>query len=193
MDVIAVAPVWLIAMLIFVLRVVDVSLGTLRTVSIVRGYIIFAAILGFFEVGIWITVVAQLISRLGESWILIIAYAGGFSAGNVVGILIERRLALGIAVVRLISSSHGAEIAAALRESGFTVTTIQGDGLKGPVTLVYVAGPRRKVRSILATAKGIDNSLFFVIEPAHESNRQATVRLRPISLATGWRSITKKK
>ena len=193
MNVIAVAPIWLIAILIFALRIVDVSLGTLRTVSIVRGYIIFAAILGFFEVGIWITVVAQLITRMGESWLLIIAYAGGFSAGNVVGILIERRIALGIAVVRLISSNHGAEIAAKLREIGYTVTTIQGEGIKGPVTLVYVAGPRRKVRAIVATAKAIDDRLFFVVEPAQESSGQAPVRLRPISLATGWRAITKKK
>ncbi|MGB6001136.1 MAG: DUF5698 domain-containing protein, partial [Thermoanaerobaculia bacterium] len=85
MEWIATIPVWLLCILIFVLRICDVTLGTVRTVSIVKGYLTLAVVLGFFEVMIWILAVSQVISRINESIFLAIAFAGGFAAGNAVG------------------------------------------------------------------------------------------------------------
>jgi uncharacterized protein YebE (UPF0316 family) len=193
MEWIATIPVWLLCVLIFVLRIADVTLGTVRTVSIVKGYISLAVVLGFFEVMIWILAVSQVISRIHESIFLALAFAGGFAAGNAVGILLERRLAMGTSVVRIISTTHGPEIAAAIREHGLEATVFDGEGGDGPVTLVYAVAPRRRTQQMLRWARNIDPELVYVSEPAHESSRGAAPRLRPVPHATGWRAVFKKK
>jgi uncharacterized protein YebE (UPF0316 family) len=193
MDFFATIPIWMLVVFVFLLRVTDVTLGTIRTVAIVKGFIVLSMVLGFFEVGIWVMVISQVISRIGESWFLVIAYAGGFAAGNGVGILIERRIALGMAVVRMVSAGSGSEIAQALWARGFSATTFPGEGTEGPVTLVYAAGRRRSIQAILRTAREIDPNLFYVVEPAHESNEGVHTRIRPVLHATGWRAVFKKK
>jgi len=189
----AATPIWLVCLLIFFLRVCDVSLGTVRTVAIVKGHITSAVILGFFELIIWITAISQVIVRLHESWLLAFAYAGGFAAGNAVGITVERKLALGTSVVRVLSAACGGEIAKTLRDLGHQVTSFVGEGAEGPVTLVYAMAPRRHVRRMIETARSIDSDLVYVIEPAHESSVGVQLRLRPVSHPTGWRAVFKKK
>jgi uncharacterized protein YebE (UPF0316 family) len=193
MEWIATIPVWLLCILIFVLRICDVTLGTVRTVSIVKGYLTVAVMLGFCEVMIWIVAVSQVIVRINESIFLALAFAGGFAAGNAVGILVERRLAMGTLVVRILSNTHGDEIAEAVRNDGHDVTIFSGDGAEGPVTLVYAVAPRRHAHRMLQRARSIDPSLLYVSEPAHESFRGASLRLRPVPHATGWRAVFKKK
>jgi uncharacterized protein YebE (UPF0316 family) len=190
---IASIPVWLLCLLIFALRICDVTLGTVRTVAIVKGYLAMAVALGFFEVLIWILAVSQVISRIHESLFLAFAFAGGFAAGNAVGILVERRLAMGTSVVRFLSSTQGSEIAEAIRTDGHDVTVFHGDGAEGPVTLVYAVTPRRRARTMLERARSIDPEVLYVSEPAHESFRGAAPRLRPVPHATGWRAVFKKK
>jgi uncharacterized protein YebE (UPF0316 family) len=193
MELIANIPIWMLFILVFLLRISDVTLGTIRTVTIVKGYIGLSMVLGFCEVSIWIVVISQVISRIGESWLLVIAFAGGFAAGNGVGIFIERKIALGLAVVRMISQGNGSAIAEALRDQGLTVTTFMGEGAEGPVTLVYVAGSRRTIQPALKAARFVDPDLFYVIEPAHESNHGLRTRVGPVPYATGWRAVFKKK
>ena len=193
MEWIATIPVWLLCILIFVLRICDVTLGTVRTLSIVKGYLTVAVALGFFEVMIWILAVSQVIARINESIFLAIAFAGGFAAGNAVGILVERRLAMGTAVVRIISNTHGPEIARTIRDDGHDVTVFDGEGPEGHVSLVYAVAPRRRAPRMLQLARSIDPELLYVSEPAHESFRGASLRLRPVPHATGWRAVFKKK
>jgi uncharacterized protein YebE (UPF0316 family) len=186
-------PVWLLCLLIFLLRICDVSLGTVRTVAIVRGHVTAATILGFFEVMIWILAISQVISRLQESWLLPMAFAGGFAAGNAAGIALERKLALGMSTLRILSRSKGEEIARALRLDGHGVTTFAGHGMSGPVTLVYALAPRRKARQILSIARGLDPEAVSL----SDSSEKANVWLQPLAihahLPTGWRAVFKKK
>lgn len=193
MEWVASIPVWLLCVVIFILRICDVTLGTVRTVSIVKGYLTLAVVLGFFEVMIWILAVSQVIWRINESIFLALAFAGGFAAGNAVGILVERRLAMGTSVVRILSSNHGAEIAEAVRDEGHDVVVFDGVGADGPVTLVYAVAPRRIAPRMLQRARSIDPALLYVSEPAHESFKGAALRLRPVPHATGWRAVFKKK
>ena len=193
MEWIASIPVWLLCLLIFGLRVCDVTLGTVRTVAIVKGYLGVAVALGFFEVLIWILAVSQVIVRINESIFLAIAFAGGFAAGNAVGILVERRLAMGTSVVRILSANHGRSIAEAIRLDGHDVSIFDGDGGAGPITLVYAVAPRRKTKRMLQLARSIDPDLLYVSEPAHESFGGVAARLRPVPHATGWRAVFKKK
>ena len=193
MEWIASLPSWALCLVVFLLRICDVSLGTVRTVAIVKGYIVSAVVLGFFELLIWVLAISQVISRLDESWVLAIAYAGGFAAGNAVGIVVERKLAMGISAIRLLSSHSGAEIADALRDDGYKATTFSGEGLNGPVKLVYAVAPRKFVRRMVRVAQDHDPDVFWISEPAHEGSRGTSLRLRQVPQPTGWRSVLKKK
>jgi uncharacterized protein YebE (UPF0316 family) len=193
MDSITNIPVWLLCGVIFVLRVMDVTLGTLRTVAIVRGHVTPAVVLGFFELVIWVAAISQVISRLHESWWLALAYAGGFAAGNGVGLTLERWTANGAAVVRIMSDDAGREIAERLRGAGHAVTTFTGDGGERPVTLVYAMAPRRETRRMIAASRTIDPDLVYVVDPAYETNGGLHLRLRPVPHSTGWRAVFKKK
>ena len=193
MDLLATIPMWLLCLLVFTFRVCDVTLGTMRTLSIVKGHIEISVVLGFFEVMIWIVAVSQVIVRLHESWWLALAWAGGFATGNAVGIMVERKLALGTSVVRILSAEHGDEIAETLRSQGHPASTFAGEGPHGPVSLVYAMAPRRLAKEMLRSARRIDPDLLYVSEPAHESNGGLQLRLRPVPHATGWRAVFKKK
>ena len=163
-------PVWLMAAIIFSLRIVDVSMGTVRTIAIVDGRVKLSVVLGFFEVLVWIIAVSQVITRVKDSPVLVLAYAAGFATGNAIGILIERRLALGTSVVRLISAERGTEIAESLRREGQILTTFEGQGREGTVTLIYVTCPRKAVNDILHGARRIDPHLFYEVGRANQSS-----------------------
>lgn len=189
MEFIDTMPVWALALLIFILRIIDVSMGTVRTLGVVEGLAKLSVVLGFFEVLIWIVAVSQVVTRLTESPILPIAYASGFAAGNAIGILIEKRLAFGLAVMRIISVNSSSEIASTLRDKGHILTTFTGEGRDGPVVMIYISCPRKKIPEILVTAREIDPDLFFVIERINECNRGQ----RGMFHQTGWPLIVKKK
>jgi uncharacterized protein YebE (UPF0316 family) len=189
----ATIPLWTLCLMIFALRVCDVTLGTIRTVAIVKGFVSTAVILGFFELLVWVLAISQVISRLDESWFLAISYAGGFATGNAVGIMVERKLAMGTSVVRFMTANHGEAVANALRSDGHEVTTFHGEGSRGPVTLVYAVAPRKQLRSMIRTAQRHDPDIFWISEPAHESSGEPSVRLRPVPHPTGWRAVFKKK
>jgi uncharacterized protein YebE (UPF0316 family) len=177
------------AALIFTLRIVDVSLGTVRTISLIHGRMALAVTLGFFEVLIWIAVVAQVIGGVSENPVLLVAYAAGFAAGNGVGILIERRLALGVQMLQMISQRHGEEIAAAIRAHGQAVTVFTGEGRDGPVKLLLTTCQRRKVPALIRDARGLDPDIFYVVEPVSDLRKNVRLATKP----TGWRSVGKSK
>ncbi len=109
----------------------DVSLGTLRTISVVHGRTRVSVVLGFFEVLVWVTAVSQVITRLDESPWLAVAYAGGFAAGNAVGIALEKRLKLGSVVVRIITAHQGRRDRRLPQGCGQTVTTFAARATPG--------------------------------------------------------------
>ena len=165
----------LTALLIFVLRVVDVTLGTIRTISMVNGRVLSSVILGFFEVLIWITVISGVMIAVNESPVLLFAYALGFAAGNGVGILVERRLAIGTQLLQLFSLDHGHAVAETIRDEG------------QPVTIITCA--RKKIVSLIKTAQGIDPDIFYVVGSVAGLRRRHALATHP----TGWRAVTKKK
>ncbi len=181
-------PIWALVLVVFACRVVDVSIGTVRTIAVVNGRVVLSVVLGFFELLIWISAAGPVIVRLKESPLLIIAFAGGFATGNAVGILLERKMALGDRVLRMVSMERGPAIAVALREAGFTVTTFEGMGRDGPRTLLYISCPRRAIAQVLEIARAHDPRVFYVVEAVAET------RGIPAGPApTGWRAIAKKK
>jgi uncharacterized protein YebE (UPF0316 family) len=184
------AATLLTGLLVFLARVADVSMGTMRTISIVRGRTTLAFILGFVEVSIWLMVIAAVLRQIASKPILGIFYALGFSMGNVVGILLERRIAFGNIVLRVISPRQGAEMAAEIRAAGYAVTTFNGQGQQGPVTLLYIVCRRRDLKQISAIIHRVEPGAFQLTEQAGDVSR---VYYPTHNVTSGWRAVLKRR
>jgi uncharacterized protein YebE (UPF0316 family) len=158
------------ALLIFCLRVTDVSLGTLRIILVTRGRKVLPALIGFVEVSIWVIAISQVVKQIGSVW-NVLGYGSGFAVGTLCGILIEERLALGYADVHIVSHDRGEEVAEEVREAGYGATTIAARGLSGPVTLIDVVVRRRHVSEILDITTRVDPHSFVTIAEARHIHR----------------------
>jgi uncharacterized protein YebE (UPF0316 family) len=183
-------PTLLTGMLIFAARICDVTFGTVRTIVTVQGRSVIAFFLAIFELLIWITVVSTVIHQIKDKPILAIFYALGFATGNVVGIAVERKLALGITILRVCTRTAGKAMAESLRRQGQPVTVFRGEGMRGPVDELYIACRRRNLKRLLAIVQQEDPQAFYITEMARDVRKA----VRPVSFNfTGWRSIFKKK
>ncbi|MBM3324527.1 MAG: DUF2179 domain-containing protein [Calditrichaeota bacterium] len=168
---------YLLILGIFLIRIVDQTMDTLRVISIVRGYRFLAALAGFLEVFIWINVIGHVIQNL-DMWYLTFAYAGGFAAGQAVGIWVESRIALGHQLVRIVSRRE-TNLADRLWEKDYPVTEVEGKGHKGPIDVVFVAVSRENIPELKRVIGEIDPDAFYTIEDV----RHVTVRGRKAARA----------
>jgi len=142
--------IYLGAFIIFLCRVVDMTMGTYRVQMIVKRKKLTAGVIGFFEVLIFILIVSKVIQDIGN-WFNIIAYCGGFAIGNVIGIYISEKISKEIISIGVISLTKWQEIEEKLREEGFGVTRNVGYGKDGEVQILKVICERNyfpKVRDI---------------------------------------------
>jgi len=180
----------LLGLLVFAARVGDVALGTLRTLAIVQGRTRLSFVLGFVEVGMWLVVIAAVLDKVSHKPVLGAFYALGFATGNIVGIKLEQRIALGDVVLRVICATCGPRLAERIRAAGFGVTTFAGEGLHGPVTMLFVVCRRRDLKPILRLVDEVAPDAFFTTEPVGNVLRLNRPGERT---ATGWRAVLKKK
>lgn len=150
-------------LVIFFLRIADVSLATLRMLLAVRGIKFIAPIIGFFEVLIWILAVAAAINHL-DSPLHLMGYAAGFAAGTLVGMTLEEKIAFGMSTVRIVSQHGGVELAEALRDRGFGVTEFAGQGREGRVEVVYAVLRRRDLPQVFREVATWDPDAFVTVE-----------------------------
>jgi len=148
---------------IFGARICDVSLGTLRIAFVSKGMRMRAAALGFFEVLIWIIVVAQLIGHL-NNWLNFIAYAAGFSAGTYLGVWHESKLKVGTLIIRIISLQNVEELISNLKKAGFMLTRLKAEGSQGPVDIVFTIVRRRQWKEIKSIIEDFDSDVFYSVE-----------------------------
>lgn len=149
---------------IFIARIFDVSVGTVRTIVTVQGRTVIAFFLAVFEVTIWITVVSAVISQVKDTPILIIFYSLGYATGNVVGIIVEKRLAFGMIILKVFSLKCGQELADAFRATGQPVTVFTGEGKNGPVLELYLACRRKDLKWMIPKVHEMDKDAFYVVE-----------------------------
>jgi len=155
-----------LGILIFLAEVAVLTLGTVRTMVTVLGESKAAFSLGCLEMTLWIFGTSAVMLKVGEEPFLGVCYAVGFAVGNVIGIIAEKKLALGNVVVRIISAWKGAEIALAVRDGGFGITTVAGEGSDGPVTVQFVVCKRKDMKHVLSLARTVDSELFYTFETA---------------------------
>jgi uncharacterized protein YebE (UPF0316 family) len=153
--------------LIFGLRIIDVSLSTLRILLVVRNRRLLVPFIGFIEVLIWIFAVGNAIRNLSSGW-HVLGYAAGFSAGTMVGPWFEAKLAIGLATMRIISRHAGVELAESLRALGCGVTEFVGQGREGRVEMLYTVVPRRRIPDVFAEVERWDPEAFISVEEPRE-------------------------
>jgi len=154
---------WIILpILLFVSRIMDVSLMTIRIIYISRGMKLLAAVIGFFEVFLWLIAVAQIMKNL-TSPVYYVAYAAGFSMGNFVGMLIEEKIAVGKVSVRIILQEENG-LPRLLASKGFGVTHLDGQGANGPVKMIYTIINRKDLDRVKGLITNSAPQAFFTIE-----------------------------
>lgn len=180
----------LTGLLVFGIRVLDVSMGTLRTIVTVQGRMIYAFCLGLVEVTLWLIVISAIVEEVIAKPVLILFYALGFSTGNVVGIMLEKKIALGDIILRLIVPDHLKEVHDKLKAMDFPFTIFRGEGREGPVLEFYVVCSRKDLQKILRRVLEIDPDIFYLTETPGLVRR---MRQNLPMVPTGWRSTSKRK
>jgi uncharacterized protein YebE (UPF0316 family) len=170
MDVFLSSAAWLAALGIFALRVGDMSLDTLRLLFVVRGKKWVAWVLGFCQSVIFVIAITSVLQNL-DNPLNVIGYAAGFATGNVVGMLIEERLAIGHVKLSIVSSGRGPALAESLRQGGFAVTEIPARGKDGMVSMLSVSVRRKDVARAEAIVRQMDAEAFVIAEDVRPLRR----------------------
>jgi len=149
--------------LVFLMRLIDVSISTVRIVVMMRGQLRLAALLGFFESLAWITAASLVFANLGDP-ARAIAFAAGFGSGVLVGGLVERRIAMGTAFVRIVATLDTVQVAGPLRDAGFAVTVLNAEGRDGEVRLSFLVIARKRIKQVLALVHDLNPEAFVTVE-----------------------------
>ncbi len=155
---------WVIVpLLIFLARLADVSIGTMRVIFTSRGAKKVAPILGFVEVLIWLVAIGQVMQNLNNV-ACYLAWAGGFAAGNFLGLSIEERLAMGQVVIRTITAQPAGALIERLRQEGYRLTVVDAQGARGPVNLLFLIVARKKKDDVIKLITEFNPKAFYSIE-----------------------------
>jgi uncharacterized protein YebE (UPF0316 family) len=160
----------ILPLLVFLARVVDVSIGTLRIIFVAKGLKHLAALLGFFESLIWLIAVTQVMQNL-NSWQTYVAFALGFSVGNYAGVVLEEKIALGNLLIRIITQREADKLVDVLRKAGYGVTSVDARGETGPVKLIFSITKRKNLEKIIAIIKRYNPKAFYTIEDMRYVNK----------------------
>ncbi len=160
--------------LIFIARIFDVSIGTMRIILMARGYRSIAPVLGFFEVLIWLVAINSALKHF-DGALSYIVYAAGFATGNYVGMLLEEKIAIGYQSIRIITSKVVSALPLVLRQEGFGVTLIDGAGMRGPITMLFTVVPKRDVKKVVEIVRTLEPNAFITIEDVKQQLSGVTV------------------
>jgi uncharacterized protein YebE (UPF0316 family) len=154
---------WIILpLIIFLCRIIDVTIGTARVIFVSRGYRVLAASAGFFEVLIWLMAIGQIMQP--DQSVVLYAYASGFALGNYIGITLTEKLSLGIVLIRVIVNQNSAMLVESLKMKDYGVTCLEGTGAYGAVNIVFTIVPRRQVEQVIQIIKTFNPQAFYSIE-----------------------------
>ncbi len=179
-------------LLIFLARICDVSIGTLRIIFVSKGKKNIAPVLGFFEVLIWIIAISKIMQNL-DNYVNYVAYAAGFATGNFVGMIIEEKLAMGIQMIRVFTNEKGMDLVKILNNNGFGATTVEAHGAKEKVHLVYSIVHRNELEKVLHIIDEYNPRSFFTIEDVKAVNegifnpRKQNSIFTFANIISGWR------
>jgi uncharacterized protein YebE (UPF0316 family) len=154
---------WVILpLLIFFARILDVSIGTMRLIFVSKGMKILAPVLGFFEVTIWLLAIGQIMQHL-DNVMCYVAYGLGFAMGNYLGIVLEEKMSIGTVLIRVIPQKDTTQLSSVLRESGYGVTEMDVEGMKGKVKMIMSIINRKDIRDFIEIVNIHNPKAFYTI------------------------------
>ena len=156
-------------LLIFVAEVCVVTLSTVRIIFVARGKKFLAPMLGFFEILIWLFAISQIMQNL-SNWSCFIAFALGFTLGNYLGIIVEKQLALGTVIIRIITHRDAAPLIDSLRAANFGVTSVDGAGATGRVQVVMTVVPRKRLPEVVSMIETEHSGAFYAVDEVQSAN-----------------------
>jgi uncharacterized protein YebE (UPF0316 family) len=167
--------------LIFLARITDVSINTIRIIYVLGGRRLTATLLGFFESFIWLMAIRQIFEHL-DNWVCYIAYPAGFASGILVGMLIEERIAYGKVIVRIITRRDVTPLLNYLNQKKNRYTRVNAEGPDGHENLVFTVLQREHLEELLVTLRDILPSAFYTVEKVNRAAESATV----VQESTRW-------
>jgi uncharacterized protein YebE (UPF0316 family) len=165
----------LLPLFIFVARIMDVTLGTIRIIFVTKGIRKIAPIFGFFEVLIWLLAISRIMQDL-DNWVCYIAYAAGFATGNFVGMYFEEKLAIGHELIRVITRKDARELIEGLRTKGYGVTSVKAQGIEGEVAVIFIIARRSRIQEILDMINRFNPRALYTVESIKYVNREIFFR-----------------
>ena len=176
-----------IPLVIFIARIFDVMLSTVRIILVVNDKRGAASILSFFEIILWLIAVGQTLQHLSNV-MSCIAFAGGFAMGTFLGMKLERYLAIGQVMIRIVTVQKDAyELTQALRAKNYKITSIDAEGATGKVNILYSAINRKQLKPIVETIKQFNPNAFYTIENLKYLNQPEEITNS--ALINFWKNI----
>ncbi len=185
----AVTNYLIIPLLIFIARIMDVSIGTVRIIMVGKGFRLLSAALGFVEVFIWVLAISQIMQNL-NNYLAYLAYAFGFAAGTYLGIVLEQKLSIGNVIVRIITRRNATELLEYLIVRDYNLTTLDAEGRLGDVKLIYMIVNRKKLPELLHIIKRFNPNAFYSIEDVRYVNEPFAMK-KPHPRMSRRRSLLK--
>jgi len=153
----------ILPLLIFLARITDVTLGTVRIILMSKGNKKIIPILAFFEILIWVLAISRIFKDLTNP-VCYLAYAAGFATGTYVGMLVEEKLAIGTQLVRIITQKSAGPLIQSLVDHGFGVTSVEASGTQGSVHVIYSVTERKNLPQLIALIHRFNPNAFYSVE-----------------------------
>jgi uncharacterized protein YebE (UPF0316 family) len=169
-------------LLIFVARMSDVTLATLRNIFVSKGFKNIVPFIGFFEVLIWLLAARQVFGSLTNP-ACFIGWAAGFATGTYIGMRIDEYLALGMQVIRIITNQNATELVKELSKKNHGVTIVDGHGAKGPVKLIFTVVKRKNMKEVTATIQKCTPEAFYSVEDVRNASQGVFVSESKLNIA----------
>lgn len=155
---------------IFISRILDVTIGTLRIVMVSKGQKIWAPFLGFFEVLIWLIAISKIFENL-DNWVCYVTYAAGFATGNYIGLILEEKLAVGIVKIQIITRKRAVSLIENLSDAGYGITHQDAKGSAENVSIIYSIIKRTDIQKVERIVQKTNPNAFYSIEDVKFVNK----------------------
>jgi len=147
---------------IFFVRIIDVSMGTFRTIITVKGKSVYASIIGFIEVFIWFVIVKEALNTNETSIFVAISYALGYATGTFIGSLLSSKFLKGNIGLQVILSDTNDEIVNELRNKGYAVSVVEAKGQDNKKYMLFMEINSKKYSGLVKEIKSLDKNAFVV-------------------------------
>lgn len=148
---------------IFIFKIIEDALGTLRIIVVSNGKKILGAILQFIIALIWVIVTGTVITNVHEDPWKILFFALGSLVGSYFGSALEEKIALGNIILMVEVNSNIVEILInRLKKSHFKINGIMDS--KDNKVLLIVSSPRKKADKVIEIIRSFDEKAIILSE-----------------------------